>query len=209
MKTMVVAGAGAVALAGCLIGGFFAGRAFPEAEKSQLNSRDICEGDDFQKQVTAFERILPEGKYFASSARSRSNDIADELNSSCRITVDGKNSFYLESQTVNMSVDTWEKGLLTDEIVSRDGLKTFKAGTRALSSPNAAAIYLRCTRKDSEGRTMALSIDVSAQGPAVFRTGAHRQDLAEIAVQAVRVAALPTQCQSADPLPEGALPALD
>jgi hypothetical protein len=56
---------------------------------------------------------------------------------------------------------------------------------------------------------MALSIDASAQGPAASKTGAHRQDLAEIAVQAARVVALPTQCKSLDSLPEGALPALD
>ncbi|MEW2402695.1 hypothetical protein [Streptomyces sp. NPDC046862] len=198
-----------MALAGCLVGGFFVGRAFPEAEKSHLDSWEICDGDDFQEQVTAFERILPDGKNFASSAKSRSSEIADKLNASCRITVDGKNAFYLETQTVNMSAVTWEKGLLLDKVVSKDGLKTFKAGTRALSSSNAAAIYLRCTRKDSEGRDMALSIEVSAQGSAVSETGAHRQDLAEIAVQEARVAALPTQCQSGDPLPERALPALD
>ncbi|WP_328780672.1 hypothetical protein OIE52_32740 [Streptomyces canus] len=209
MKTVVVAATSAVALAGCLVGGFFAGRALPKDEKAHPDSRDICAGDDFQKQVAAFERILPQGKNFASSADSRISDVADELNSTCRISVDGESAFYLESQTVTMSADTWEKGLLADEVVTKDGLRSFKAGTRALSSPNAAAIYLNCTRKDTQGRIMALSIDVSAQGPAVSKTGEHRQDLAEIAVQAARVAALPTQCKSVDLLPEGALPALD
>ncbi|MFE1834369.1 hypothetical protein [Streptomyces sviceus] len=209
MKTVAVVATGAVALAGCLVGGFFAGRAVPEAGKVHLDSRGICAGDDFQQQVGAFERILPEGKNFASSASSRSSDIADELNSTCRILVDGESAFYLESQTVTMSADTWQKGLLADEVLSKDGLKTFKAGTRALSSPNAAAIYLKCTRKDAQGRTMALSIDASAQGPAASKAGAHREDLAEIAVQAARVVALPTQCKSLDSLPEGALPALD
>ncbi|MFG2459094.1 hypothetical protein ACGFWE_18780 [Streptomyces sp. NPDC048523] len=209
MKTVVVVATSVVALAGCLVGGFFAGRALPGPEKAHLDSRDICAGDDFQNQLVSFERILPQGKNFASSASSRSSDIADELNSTCRISVDGESVFYLESQTVTMSADTWEKGLLADGVVNRDGLKSFKAGTRALSSPNAAAIYLNCTRKDSQGRAMALSIDVSARGPAVSKTGDHRQDLAEIAVQAARVAALPTQCKSVDPLPEGTLPALD
>lgn len=208
-RNTAIAGAGAAALVGCLIGGFFAGRDFPETEKAHLDSRDICDGDDFRQQVTAFERILPEGKNLASSAKWRSSDIADELSANCRVTVDGKSAFFLRTRTVIMSADTWEEGLLADRIVTKDGLKTFKAGTRALSSPNAAAIYLGCTRKDSEGRAMALSIDVSAQGPAISKTGAHRQDLAEIAVQAVRVAALPTQCQSADSLPEGTLPDLD
>ncbi|MFE7273889.1 hypothetical protein [Streptomyces sp. NPDC057623] len=198
-----------MALAGCLVGGFFTGRAFPESEKSHLDSWDICNADDFQQQVAAFERILPEGKKFASSAKQRISDYVEELSEDCRITIDGKNAFYLESQTVLRSVDEWEKWMLGNEIISRDGLKTFDAGTRALSSPNAAAIYFRCSRKDSEGRTMALSIDVSAQGAAVSKTGAHRQDLAEIAVQAARVATSLTQCQSADPLPQGALPALD
>ncbi|MEV7072657.1 hypothetical protein ACIQJT_23405 [Streptomyces sp. NPDC091972] len=209
MKTVAVVATGAVVLVGCLAGGFLAGRAFPEDEKEHLDSRDICAGDDFQKQVAAFERILPQGTHVASSAISRSSDIADTLNSTCRISVDGENAFRLESQTVTMSADTWEKGLLTDGVVTKDGLKTFKAGTRALSSPNAAAIYLACTRRDAQGRSMALSIEVSAQGPAVSETGAHRTDLAEIAAQAARVVTLPTQCKSTDSLPEGALPALN
>lgn len=209
MKTVVVVATSSVTLVGCAVGGFFVGRAFPEAEKVTLDSRSICAGDDFQKQVGAFERILPEGKRFASSASSRSSAIADEVNSTCRISVDGERALYVESQTVTMSADTWEEGLLADKVVSKDGLKAFKAGTRAISSPNAAAIYLSCTRKDAQGRTMALSIDVSAQGPAVSRTGDHRHDLAEIAVQAARVVNLPTQCKSVDSLPEGALPALN
>lgn len=209
MKTVVVAGTGVVALVGCLVGGFFAGRAFPETEGIRPKSRDICQGDDFQNQMAAFERILPEGKKFSSSAISRSSDIADEVDSTCRITIDGKSVLHVESQTVNMSAGEWEKGLLTDEIVTKSGLKAFEAGTRALSSPNAAAVYVRCTRKDSEGRTMALSVDVSAQGQAVSKAGAHRQDLAEIAVQAARVIALPTQCKSVDSLPQGTLPALN
>ncbi|MDH6516787.1 hypothetical protein M2163_006232 [Streptomyces sp. SAI-135] len=208
MKSVVVVATSAVVVAGCLVGGFLVGRAFPDSERDHLDSRDICAGDDFQMQVAAFERILPQGRNVASSATSRSTDIADELNSTCRISVDGENAFHLESQTVTMSADTWEKSLLADGVVTKAGLKTFTAGTRALSSPNAAAIYLACTRRDAQGRSMALSIDVSAQGPAVSKTGAHRTDLAEIAVQAARVVTLPTQCKSTDPLPEGALPAL-